>query len=71
MVMHPGGDREWYVNARLHKLDAPAIILEEGGQSWWFDGRLHREDGPAVTHDDGRMLWYHHGRQLAGQLEET
>jgi len=33
---------------KLHKLDGPAIELENYSKEWWINGKRHRLDGPAI-----------------------
>jgi hypothetical protein len=53
-----GTDIRWYLNARLHREDGPAIERADGSKEWYLNDQLHREDGPAVETADGSKLWY-------------
>jgi hypothetical protein len=55
------GNRRWYLNGVLHRIDGPACELIEGGKYWYLSGRLHREDGPAVELVGGNKGWYLNG----------
>ena len=53
------GNKLWYLNDELHRIDGPAIEWADGSKSWYLNGKLHREDGPAIknvlTHCEA---WY-------------
>lgn len=36
-----------YVKGKLHKIDAPARIYDDGSEVWYEKGKLHRVTGPA------------------------
>ena len=55
------GNKGWFVNGKLHRLDGPAIIYTDGGKDWYVNGELHRLDGPAVEGADGSKGWYVNG----------
>ena len=42
------GDKFWYENDQLHRLDGPAEEYGNGDKSWYQNGQCHRLDGPAV-----------------------
>lgn len=46
------------VISRLHRVNGPALIMDDGHEEWWLNGRLHRTDGPAITNALGRISWY-------------
>lgn len=52
------GDRYWYQNDKLHRLDGPAFETANGDRQWWQNGKLHRLDGPAVEYASGDRQWY-------------
>ena len=52
------GNKYWFLNDKLHRVDGPAIEFANGTKSWWLNGELHREDGPAVEWADGHKFWY-------------
>jgi hypothetical protein len=57
------GDRwVWTSYGRLHRLDGPAVITDDGAQEWYRQGAAHREDGPAVIRPDGTKRWFFDGR---------
>lgn len=44
-----------------HRLNGPAVILEDGTEQWWDMGCIHREDGPAIIKPDGTEIWVKRG----------
>jgi hypothetical protein len=62
--VHIYGDREWFQNGKLHRLDGPAIEYADGHKIWYQNDKRHREDGPACEYADGGKSWYIHGRVL-------
>jgi len=51
------GDKEWYKEGELHRLDGPAMDCSNGDEAWYKEGLYHRLDGPAVTWCDGAKEW--------------
>ena len=41
------GNKFWYKDDLLHRLDGPACEYANGDMTWFKDDMLHREDGPA------------------------
>ena len=56
------GDKEWFLNGKLHRIDGPACEYADGTKLWFLDGKLHRIDGPAVEWADGTKHWYQYGK---------
>jgi hypothetical protein len=52
------GNKFWYQNGKLHRLDGPAVEYADGHKAWCQNGNLHREDGPAIEHANGVKSWY-------------
>jgi hypothetical protein len=52
------GDKEWYLNGELHRVDGPACEWLSGHKEWYLNGELHRVDGPAIEWTDGTKSWY-------------
>ncbi len=52
------GDKHWYQNDKLHRLDGPAVERANGDKHWYQNGKLHRLDGPAAEYANGEKLWY-------------
>ena len=51
-----------YLHNGLHRIDGPAMVIEEGNQRKWCQyGKLHRIDGPA-TIDNTVIEWYFNGK---------
>lgn len=59
MHLSADGSKEWYLNGKLHRDGAPAIIHSNGEMLWFQHGKLHREGGPAVKRTDFKA-WYLH-----------
>jgi len=57
------GDKYWWVNGRLHRLDGPSIEYINGAKEWWVNGELHRIDGPAIEWVNGTNIWYVNGER--------
>jgi hypothetical protein len=34
---YSNGDKEWYLDGRLHRIDGPAIERANGHKEWWLD----------------------------------
>ena len=60
--VYNNGDKQWYLNGKLHREDGPAIEFANGDKSWYLNNKLHREDGPAVEYDNGSKHWYLNGK---------
>lgn len=56
------GNKYWFQDGQLHRLDGPALIKIDGTKKWYQDGYLHRLDGPAVIRADGSECWFKKGR---------
>jgi hypothetical protein len=57
------GNKLYFLNNQLHRLDGPAYISFMGHKEWYQHGKLHRLDGPAVE-SRGNKKWYFHGKQI-------
>lgn len=53
--------KEWWINGKLHRVGAPAIIEKNKTEEWWVNGKLHRENGPAIISFNGNQIWYKNG----------
>ena len=62
--VYDNGDKEWYQNDKLHRLDGPAVELADGVKEWWKNDKVHRLDGPAVEYANGDKYWYIDGKEL-------
>jgi len=63
VVVDDEGNKRWYHNDKLHRLDGPAIEYADGTKFWFHDDKFHRTDGPAVEWTDGSKEWYHDGKR--------
>ena len=59
------GDKFWYLNGKLHRLDGPAAITAAGSKWWYKNGKKHREDGPAVIFANGRKEWWLNNKEYS------
>ena len=51
------GDRYWYKDGELHRVDGPAIEYANGDKSWYVFGIPHRLDGPAFISEQSVSWW--------------
>jgi hypothetical protein len=54
----PNGDQLWERDGKPHRVNGPAVVLNDGSEQWF----LHRTGGPSVTLAEGDRAWYQHGR---------
>jgi len=52
------GDKEWYLDGKLHRTDGPAIEKANGDKYWYLNGKRHRIDGTAIEFFDGSQYWF-------------
>ena len=62
-VVSPNGDKRWYLNGQLHRVDGPAIERANGTREWWLNDKRHRTDGPAIERA-GYKSWWLNGKKL-------
>lgn len=55
--------REWYVGGKLHRIGAPALVTNDGGEIWYQNGLKHRIGAPAEITSCGDKHWYFRGKQ--------
>ena len=49
-------------NKILHRVDGPAVEMDNGDKHWYLNGKLHRIDGPAIVwNDTGAENWFQYG----------
>ena len=36
---YENGDKEWYLNGKLHREDGPAVEYADGSKYWYLDGK--------------------------------
>jgi hypothetical protein len=58
------GDRFWYQNDKLHRLDGPAVEYADGDRVWYQNGMPHRLDGPAIEYANGYKEYWIDGKKL-------
>jgi hypothetical protein len=58
---YPNGDKHWFLNGELHRVDGPAIENANGTKRWYLNDKRHRVDGPAVEYANGDKYWYLNG----------
>jgi len=57
------GNKRWYKNGELHRVDGPAIEYRYGSKVWCKDGQRHRTGGPAIEWADGDKEWWVNGKR--------
>ena len=57
------GNRFWYQNDKVSRLDGPAIEWANGTREWYLNGQRHRVDGPAIEWAEGTRIWYLNGQR--------
>ena len=62
IVEYNNGDKKWYLNGKLHRIDGPACEYANGDKAWRLNGVLHRENGPAVERFNGTKSWHLNGK---------
>ena len=55
------GDKLWYQNGELHRVDGPAVEHVNGNKYLYLNGKLHRPDGPAIECGKGKKQWWLNG----------
>ena len=58
------GNKYWYLNGKLHRINGPAIEYTNGTKRWYLNGKKHRIDGPAIEWPDGNKSWYLNGEKV-------
>ena len=56
------GNKRWYVDGKLHRIDGPAIEYASGSKRWFLNGKRHRVDGPAIEWFDGTKYWFQNNK---------
>ena len=67
-VEYSNGDKEWWINGRVHRIDGPAIETDAYNM-WYVNGKRHRTDGPTITWADGSKFWWINGIRLSPEKE--
>jgi hypothetical protein len=63
ITVDEGGTERHYLDGRLHRIGAPAVLHGEGGAAYYLNGLLHRKDGPARVRPDGSHEYWLHGEK--------
>ena len=42
--VYPNGDKEWFLNGKLHREDGPAVEYADGHKSWYLNGKEVTEE---------------------------
>jgi hypothetical protein len=58
LIIDGKGNKHWYLNDQLHRVDGPAVEWSNGFTSWFLNGKLHRENGPACELPNGDKEWF-------------
>ena len=58
------GNKLWFKEGGLHRLDGPAIEWNDGDKEWYKEGKRHRLDGPAIEYSNGGKYWYINGEKI-------
>ena len=64
VIFHDRMYKAFFVDARYHREDGPAIEFYDGHKEWYINGKLHKEDGPAVIYASGNKVWYLNGNRI-------
>jgi hypothetical protein len=62
MEIDKHGNKEWWQNGSLHRLDGPALESIDGTKEWYKNGLRHRLDGPAIEYASGSKYWFQNGK---------
>jgi len=58
IIESENGNKYWYKNDKLHRIDGPAVEYLGGTKEWWIEDKLHRVDGPAIEYSSGHKEWW-------------
>ncbi len=58
------GNKFWYLNGKLHRIDGPAVEGADGSKIWYLNDKRHRENGPAIEWTDGNKYWYLNDKEI-------
>ena len=50
IVEYSNGTKTWWVNAKRHRIDGPAIEYYSGRKEWWVDDIRHTEEQCKLLH---------------------
>jgi hypothetical protein len=74
LIIDKKGNKTWYLNNKIHRLNGPAVERANGDREWYRMGRLHRVDDPAIERANGDREWYVNGlchRRAGTRLERV
>ena len=55
----PNGDKEWWLNGKLHREDGPAYERPDGTKKWWLNNKkVHPETLVDLWLERGVFCWY-------------
>ena len=58
-IERANGNKSWYFNSMLHRIDGPAKEYADGDKFWYVNDMLHRVYGPAVELANGdKEYWF-------------
>ena len=58
LIIDDKGNKRWYLNDYLHRIDGPAVEWADGTREWYLYGLLHRIDGSAIEWSYGDKQWW-------------
>ena len=61
--IYDNGDKQWFLNDKLHRENGLAAEYSDGYKAWYLNGKPHREDGPAVEYADSGKEWWLYGKR--------
>ena len=75
LIVDGAGNKFYYLNNQLHRLDSPAIEYISGTKLWYQYGHLHRLDGPAIedmsnVYVDILKSWWYYGQKINCKTQE-
>jgi len=56
------GNKYWYLDSKLHRIDGPAVEYTDGSKYWFLNDEYHRENGPACEDANGTKSWFLNGK---------
>ena len=63
LIVDKYGDKYWYRNGDLYKIDRRLDEDDYGGKYWYRNGQRHRINGPAIEYANGDKEWWVHGKR--------
>ena len=68
--VYPDGDKEWYLNGKLHREDGPAREWADGDKSWYLNGkRVTEEEHKRMTSKVVEMTMEEINKALGKQVK--